>query len=115
MTITGAHSEAVLNKLTKPELIQLLLRTEATLGSQIADLSKEAKDTVTHFKKLEADIPVIRTVNDRLVERLVKTEGQCWRNSQYSQQNTLEIVGIPSAADNSVPEETVLGVFKKID
>ena len=33
MTMTGAHTEAVLNKLTKPELIQLLLSTEATLSS----------------------------------------------------------------------------------
>ena len=32
MTVRGTHTEAVLNKLTKPELIQLLRKTEATLG-----------------------------------------------------------------------------------
>ena len=74
MTMSGTHTEAVLNKLTEPELIQLLLKTGVTLGSQIADLSKEAKDTPTHFIKLEADIAVVRIVNDSLVERLVKTE-----------------------------------------
>ena len=40
MIMSGAHTEAVLNKLTKPVLIQLCLKTEATLYSQIVDLSK---------------------------------------------------------------------------
>ena len=73
MKMSGTHTEAVLNKLTKPELVQLLLKTEATLGSQITDLSKEIKDTLTHLKKLETDIAVVKTVNDKLVERVVKT------------------------------------------
>ena len=114
MTMSGTHTEAVLNKLTKPELVQLLLKTEGTLGSQITDLSKEIKDTLTHLKKLEADIAVVRTVNDRLVERVVKTERQCRENAQYCRRDTLEIVGIPNSIDNSVLEETVRGVFKKI-
>ena len=56
---------------------------------------------------MEADIAVARTVNDRLVESVVKTERQCWENAQYSRRYTLEIVGI-------VLEETVPGAFKKI-
>ena len=69
--MSGTHTEDVLNK---PELVQLLLKTEAFLGSQITDLSKEMKDTLTYFKTLEADIAVIKTVNDRLVERVIKAE-----------------------------------------
>ena len=114
MTMSGIHTdhtEAVLNKLTKPELIQILMKTEATLGSRTADLSKEVKDTLTDLKKLEADIAVVRTVNDRLVESLVKTERQCWENAQYSRRDTLEIVGIPNFVDISVPEDTVHGVL----
>ena len=114
MTMSGTHTEAVLNKLTKPELVQLLLKTEATLGSQITDLSKEIKDTLTYLKKLEADIAVVKTVNDRLVERVIETERQCWENAQYSRRDTLEIVGIPNSVGNSVLEETVRDVFKKI-
>ena len=114
MTISGTHTEAVLNKLTKLELVQLLLKTETTLGSQITDLSKEIKDTLTYLKKLEADIAVIKTVNDRLVERVVKTERQCSENAQYSRRDTLEIVGIPNSAGNSVLEETVPAVFKRL-
>ena len=73
MTMSATHTEAVLNKLTKSELVQLLLKTEAILGSQITDLSKVDKDTLTHFKKLEADIAVVRIVSDGLV----KAERQC--------------------------------------
>ena len=112
--MSGTHTEAVLNKLTKLELVQLLLKTETTLGSQITDLPKEIKDTLTHLKKLDADIAVVKTVNDRLVERVVKTERQCWENAQYSRRYTLEIVGIPNSIDNSVLEETVRDAFKKI-
>ena len=54
MTMSGTHTEAVLNKLTKPELVQLLLKTEATLGSKIFDLSKEIKDTLTHLTGLSS-------------------------------------------------------------
>ena len=107
--MSGTHTEAVLNKLTKPELVQLLLKTEATLGSQITDLSKEIKDTLTYLKKLKADIAVVKTVNDRLVERVIKTERQCWENAQYSRRDTLEIVGIPNSVGKSVLEETVHG------
>ena len=82
--MTGTHTEAVLNKLIKPGLIQLLVKAEATLGSQITHLSKEVKDTLTHLKKLEANISVVKTVNDKLVERFVKTERQCWENAQYT-------------------------------
>ena len=114
MTMSGTHTEAVLNKLSKPELVQLLLKTEASLGSQITDLSKEIKDTLTYLKKLESDIAVVRTVNDRLVERVVKTERQCWENAQYSRRDTLEIVGIQKSIGNSVLEETVRRVFGKI-
>ena len=114
MTMSGTHIEAVLNKLTKSELAQLLLKTEATLGSQISDLSKEIKDTFTHLKKLEADIAVVKTVKDRLVERIANTERPCWENAQYSRHDTLQIVGIPGSIDNSVLEETVRGIFTKI-
>ena len=114
MTMSGTHTEAVLNKLTKPQLVQLLLKTEATLVPQISDLSKEIKDILTHLKKLEADIAAIKAVNGRLVENIVKTERQCWENAQYSRRDALEIVGVRGSINNRVLEETVCGIFKKI-
>ena len=103
MAMSGTHAEAMLNKITKPELVQPHLKTEATLGLQITDLSKEIKDTLTYLKKLEVDTVVVKTANDRIVERVVKTERLCWEEAQYSRPDNLEIFGIP----NSV-------VFKKI-
>ena len=52
MTMSGTHTEAVLNKLTKPELVQLILKTEEPMSSQITDLSKEIKDNLTYLKNL---------------------------------------------------------------
>ena len=42
--MVGAHTETVLNKLSKLELVQIILNTEANLGLQIAKLTTEVKD-----------------------------------------------------------------------
>ena len=34
--MAGTHTKAVLNKLTKQELVQLFLNTEANMGSEIS-------------------------------------------------------------------------------
>ena len=41
--MSSTQTEAMWNKLTKPELVHLLLKTEATLGSQTTDLSRKSK------------------------------------------------------------------------
>ena len=71
------HTKAVLNKLSKPELVQIILNTEANLGSQIAKVTTEVKDLLAHSKKLETDVAIVRNVNSKLVERVVATERQC--------------------------------------
>ena len=48
--MAGAHTEAVLKKLSKPELVQIILNTEANLGSQIAKLTTEVKNLLDHTK-----------------------------------------------------------------
>ena len=63
---------------------------------------------------MEGYIAVVRIVANRLVERLVKTEKQCWDNVQFSRRDTVEIVCIPDSVDNSVLDETLRGVFKQI-
>ena len=81
MNMAGAHTEAVLNKLSKPELVQIILNTEANLGLQIAKMTTEVKNLLAHSKKLEADVAIARNVNSKLVERVVVTERQCWENT----------------------------------
>ena len=81
--MAGAHTEAVLNKLSKTDLVRIILNTEANLGSRIVKLTTEVKDLLDHSKKLEADMAIVRNVNNKLVERVVVTERQCWENAQY--------------------------------
>ena len=76
---SGVHTVAVLNKLTKSELIQLLLNTEANLGSQISDLCMKVKNILNHFMKLEVDVAIYRNVGDKLAEsrfRLIGSAGK---------------------------------------
>ena len=75
--MSGTHTEAILNKLSKQELVHLLLKTEANLGAHIAKLTAEIKEINNHLKELEADVAVTKNVNSRLVDQLVETERQC--------------------------------------
>ena len=78
------HTEAVLNKLGKSELVQLVLQTEASLVSQIINRTTYVKDLLGYFKKLEADLAVTKNVNSKLMEGVVQTERQCQANAHYS-------------------------------
>ena len=44
MEMVGTPTEAVFNKLSKLELVQLLLNTEANMGAHIASLTAEIKE-----------------------------------------------------------------------
>ena len=46
--MAGAHTWAVLNKLSKPKLVQIILNTEGNLGSQYAKLTAEVKNLLHH-------------------------------------------------------------------
>ena len=55
--MAGTYTDAVLNKLTK-----LLLNTEANMGAQISILTTEVKYLNNYFKKLEADLKIVKNV-----------------------------------------------------
>ena len=114
MNKAGAHTEAVLKKLSKSELVQIVLNTEANLGSQNAKLTTEFKDLLAHSKQLEADLAIVRNVNSKLVESVVATERQCWENAQYSTRYKLEVVGIPMSVRDNVLEQKIYDVFQEI-
>ena len=48
--MAGAHTEAVLNKPRNLDLAQLILNTEANLGSQIAKKATKVKDLLPNSK-----------------------------------------------------------------
>ena len=109
-----AHTEADLNKLSKPELVQIILNTEANLGSQIAKLTTEVRNLLDHSKKLEAVVATVRNVNSKLVERVVATKHQCWKNAQYPRRDTLEVVRIPMSVRDNVLEQKVRDIIQEI-
>ena len=108
------HTEAVLNKVSKSELVQLVLQTEASLASQITNLATEVKDLLGYFKKLESDLAVTKNVNSKLMERVVQTEKQCWANAQYSRRDTIEVIRIPSSIRDKDLEDKVRNIFGEI-
>ena len=62
-----AHTEAALNKPSKPVLIQIILNTEVKLGLQIAKPTTEVKDLLADSKKLKADVAIVRNVNSTFI------------------------------------------------
>ena len=46
----GTHTEAVLNKLSKPELVQLPLNTETNIGAYINTLTAEIKEIINNLQ-----------------------------------------------------------------
>ena len=109
--MTGAHTVAVLNKLSRTDLVQLILNTEVNLESQIAELTT---DLLAHSKKLEADLTIVRNVNSKLVERVMTSELQCWENAQYLRRDMLEMVVIPISVRNNDLEQKVCDMFQEI-
>ena len=75
--MVGAHTETVLNIISKPDLVKLILNIDVNLGSQIAKLITEVTDIPAHSKKLETDAAIINNVNNTLVKSVVITERQC--------------------------------------
>ena len=112
--MAGNHTETILNKFSKPELVQLLLNTEANMGAHIATSTDEIKENNNHLNKLEADVTVTKNVNTRLVDQLVETERQCWVNTQYSRRECLEVVGIPTLVKDDALKDKLQNVFREI-
>ena len=51
--------------------------TKATIES----LRDEVKEMNTNFNKLEADVSIVKTVNNILMKKSVDIERQCWANA----------------------------------
>ena len=62
------------------------------MNSDIKELTSEIRDLVGQMKKVEADVAIVKNVNEKLVNQLIETERQWWTNDQYSRHKYLEIV-----------------------
>ena len=108
-------SEEALRKLTKDELVNLSLEYQNKFTLTLSRIESDIGNFRKDFKKVEADLAITRNVNSKLRERVVSLRRQCWRNSQYSKRECLEISGFPESLKNEDLEGTVLKVFEELD
>ena len=108
------HTKATLKGLNKPDLIKLVLQLESEMNSDIKELTSEIRDLVAQMKKVEADVAIVKNVNEKLVNQLIETERQCWANAQYSRRECLEVVAIPTSIPDDSLETNVSKVFDKL-
>ena len=93
--LANEYTEECLQKLSKPQLIAMVLSQRDETKATIESLRDEVKTMNTNFKKLEADVSIVKTVNNLLMKKSVDIERQCWANAQNSRREYLEIAGIP--------------------
>lgn len=103
-------TRAAVEKMSKEELVNMVLNYDKTMESTLADLNKEISKINKNFEKLESELSISKTVNNALHKRVIQLEKQCWRNEQYSRRECIEVVGLP----DSTTDNEVCSVFKKI-
>ena len=87
--------EETLQKLTKDELVNLSLEYQIKCNLTLANTGKDMGEVRNYFEKLEADLAISWSVNNKLRDRIISLECQCWSNSQYSRCECLEITDLP--------------------
>ena len=108
------HTEATLKGLSKPDLIKLVLQLKSEMNSDIKELTSKIRDPVAQMKKVEADVAIVKNVNEKLVNQLTETGQQCWANAQYPRRECLEVIGIPTSIPNDSLEANITKVFDKL-
>lgn len=61
------------------------------MGSNISAMSSEITDLLQYFKKLEADLAVLKNMSEKLLQRITDNERQRWTIFQYSPRECLQV------------------------
>ena len=112
--LANEYTEECLQKLSKPLLIAMVLSQRDETKATIESLRDEVKEMNSNFKKLGADVSIVKTVNNLLMKKSVDRERQCWADAQYSRRECLEIAGIPTSIPQQSLEEKVSQIFEAI-
>ena len=111
--LANEYTEECLQKLSKPLLIAMVLSQRDETKATIESLRDKVKEMNSNFKKLGADVSIVKTVN-LLLKKSVDIEWQCWADAQYSRRECLEIAGIPTSIPQQNLEEKVSQIFEAI-
>ena len=75
--LANEYTEECLQELSKPQLIAMVLSQRDETKITIESLRGEVKKMNTKFKKLEAYVSIVKTVNNILMKKSVDIERQC--------------------------------------
>ena len=76
--------EVILKSLNKLDLNKLVFQLESEMSSDIKELTSENSNLVKEMKKVEVGVAIVKNVNEKLVNQLIKTKRQYWANAQYT-------------------------------
>ena len=76
--------EVILKGLNKLDLNKLVFQLESEMSSDIKELTSEISNLVKEMKKVEVGVAIVKNVNEKLVNQLIKTKRQYWANAQYA-------------------------------
>ena len=76
--------EVILKGLNKLDLNKLVFQLESEMSSDIKELTSEISNLVKEMKKVEVGVTIVKNVNEKLVNQLIKTKRQYWANAQYT-------------------------------
>ena len=108
-------SEAALRKLTNDEVIALTLKYQAKFDNILSNINKELSELSNDLKKIESELSISKNLKNKLHERVVELERQCWGYNQYYRRECLENTGVPDSVSNDDLEETTIKIFDKLD
>ena len=103
-----SQSEFALKKLSKDEVIALVLEYQSKFDSTLTNKNKEISDLTKNYEKMQSELCISRQVSSKLREQIVSLERQCLSNSQYSRRECLELSGLPDSIENAELENTAL-------
>ena len=72
--LANEYTEECLQKLSKPQVIAMVLSQRDETKATIESLKDEVKEMNTNFKKLEGDVSIIKTVNNLLMKKSADIE-----------------------------------------
>ena len=98
--MTGVYTEDTLKALNKTHLIDLFLKIQDQTKSTTDFLMPETKDLNNRFERLESDVQIVKTVNNKLLKQLENTERQSCANAQYSRREYVEVIDIPETVES---------------
>ena len=76
--------EVILKGLNKLDLNKLVFQLESEMSSDIKELTSEISNLVKEMKKVEVGVAIVKNVNEKLVNQLIKIKRQYWANAQYT-------------------------------